>query len=284
MDYFSGISGQSLTFGVMMSICLISIMILVIGFIFNFKKWSYGSLGYGMDPQENEQGNSKIFLRAFKKQLTSNVGVHHGQSWINTLIFDILLQRRVYRRNKIRWFMHICIFFGWMGLFALSGLMFLVELTHMYFEHFKPHLLFDLDSFREVLQVPNQILGYILLIGVIIALIRRLFIKSIRENSNLYDWVLIISLLTVVITGFIAHAGRYIAPGVSTFSGIELIFLDYKIWTLGGMIPFLTYVKEIALIHSFLALFIGFAYIPFSKYIHVLATPMSLLVNKGGEN
>ena len=180
--------------------------------------------------------------------------------------------------------MHICIFYGWMGLFSLSLLMFLVELTHMYFEHFKPYLLFDIDLFRESLQLPNQILGYILLLGVLIALFRRIFLKSIRKESNSYDWILITTLLLVIITGFMAHTGRYIVPGISTFSGIELIFLDYKIWTFGGMIQFLTYVKEIALFHSFLALFVGFAYIPFSKYVHVIATPLSLIINKGGEN
>lgn len=284
MDYFSGLSGQSLTFAVMMSICFVAIGIIIIGFVFNFKKWSYGSSGYGLDPNTQEQGKAKVFFNTFCKQITSSSSLHHHQSWITTLIYDVLLQRRVYRRNKIRWFMHICIFYGWMGLFALSGLMFVVELTHMYLEHFKPHLLFNLDAFRELLQLPNQILGYILLIGVIIAFLRRLFIKSIRLNSNSYDWILIVTLLIVVITGFMAHAGRYIVPGVSSFSGMELLFLDYKIWTFGGLMPFLTYVKEIALLHSFLALFVGFAYIPFSKYIHVLATPLSLLVNKGGEN
>lgn len=284
MDYFSGLNGKSLTFALMMSICFISIVIIVIGFIFNFKKWSYGSEGYGLDPKKETQGLMKTFFKVYWRQLKTNSDLHHHQSFVKTLIYDILLQRRVYTKSKLRWIMHICIFYGWFGLFALSGLMFIVELTHMFLEHYKSHLLFDLDLFRGILQVPNQILGYILLIGVIIALSRRIFIKEIRINSNSYDWILIWTLLFVVITGFVAHAGRYIIPGVSSFSGIELILLDYKLWTFGGLMPFVCYVKEIALVHSFLALFVGFSYIPFSKYIHILATPLALLVNKGGEN
>lgn len=284
MDYFSGISGRSLSFSIMMSISFIAIFILIYGIIFNIKKWGNGSLGYGLDPDIKNKKNIIVFFKTYINQYMSKGSVHHQQSLLKTLFYDILLQRRIYKRSKIRWFMHICIFYGWIGLFTLSLLMFMVELIHMYLEHFKPYLLFDLDLFRESLQLPNQILGYILLIGVLIALFRRLFIKSVRNDSNSYDWILIITLLIVIVTGFMAHTGRYIVPGISTFSGVELIFLDYKIWTFGGMIQFLTYVKEIALFHSFFALFIGFAYIPFSKYIHVIATPLSLIVNKGGEN
>ncbi|MDV0447658.1 hypothetical protein MsAg5_15690 [Methanosarcinaceae archaeon Ag5] len=277
MDYFSGIAGVSLTFVVMMSVCAIAILLLIFGLYLDLKKWSRGVVSYGLEPEEGKSGSIIAFIKAYWKQLTSHEGVHHGQSFWKSLILDVCLQRRTFRASKGRWFMHMLIFIGWMGLFALSGLMFAAELTHMAGVHF------DIEAFRTMLQFPNQILGYMLLIGVLIAVVRRLFIPKVRQNTNSYDSVLLITLLIVVITGFVAHAGRYIVMGASAFTGIDAIFYDYEIWTLGGMMFFNTYVKELALTHSILALFVGLAFIPYSKYIHMITSPLTILVNKGGE-
>jgi heterodisulfide reductase subunit E len=38
-----------------------------------------------------------------------------------------------------------------------------------------------------------------------------------------------------------------------------------------------------ALFHVVISLLFCIAYIPFSKYIHVIAIPLALLANKGGE-
>ena len=280
MDYFSGIAGIPITFIVMMTVSFLAIGLILFGIYFNLRKWSFGAVEWGVDPVEGKQGNILVFLKSFWKQLRAH-SVHHGQNILITLAFDVLLQRRTARADPLRWFMHMLIFIGWMGLFSLSGLMFAVEIVHMIGIHIS---LLDPEAFREFLQFPNQILGYLLFFGVIIAVVRRIFIKKVRDNTNSYDSILLFTLVIVVVTGFVAHAGRYIAIGITDFTGIDFIFLDYLLWTLGGMTPFLTYVQEIALTHSILALFVGFAYIPYSKYIHMITTPLSMIVNKGGEH
>jgi len=280
MDYFSGIAGIPITFIVMMTVSFLAIGLLLFGIYFNLRKWSYGSIEWGVDPVKGKQGNILVFLKSYWKQLRAH-SVHHGQNILVTLVFDVLLQRRTARADPLRWFMHMLIFIGWMGLFSLSGLMFSVEIIHMIGIHID---LLNPELFRQFLQFPNQILGYILLFGVLIAVVRRIFIKKVRDNTNSYDSILLLTLIIVVVTGFVAHAGRYIAIGITDFTGIDFLFLDYLIWTLGGMTPFLTYVQEIALTHSILALFVGFAYIPYSKYLHVITIPLSMIVNKGGEH
>ncbi|WNY28170.1 hypothetical protein MmiEs2_03520 [Methanimicrococcus stummii] len=281
MDYFSGIAGISITFIVMMTVSALAITLLVVGLYFNVRKWGQGSLAWGLEPEEGKHGlvgSIIVFAKAYWKQLRAH-SVHHGQNILITLVFDVLLQRRTARADPLRWFMHMLIFIGWMGLFSLSGLMFAVEIIHLIGIHF-----IDPEWFREFLQLPNQLLGYMLFLGVIIAVARRLFIPKVRDNTNSYDAILLVTLVIVIVTGFVAHAGRYIAIGITDFTGYDFIFLDYLIWTLGGMTPFLTYVKEIALTHSILALFIGFAFIPYSKYIHMITSPLTMIVNKGGEH
>lgn len=278
MEYFSGIDGVSLTFIVMMTVSFMAILLLLVGLYFNVRKWGQGSAGWGLDPVDGKKGSIMVFFKTYWKQLRAH-SIHHGQHILETLIFDVLLQRRTARADPFRWFMHMLIFIGWMGLFTLSGLMFAIEVIHLVGIHF-----IDPEWFRQFLQFPNQILGYVLLLGVVIAVARRLFIKKVRDNTNSYDAILLVTLVVVVVTGFIAHAGRYIAIGITDFTGIDFIFYDYIFWTLGGLTPFLTYVKEIALTHSVLALFVGFAFIPYSKYIHMLTSPLTMIVNKGGEH
>ncbi len=129
MDYFSGIAGVPITFVVMMTTSFLAILLLVLGLYFNVRKWGQGSLAWGQDPEEGKHGfigSISAFLKAYWKQLRAH-SVHHGQNILITLVFDVLLLRRTARANPLRWFMHMFIFIGWMGLFSLSGLMFSVE-------------------------------------------------------------------------------------------------------------------------------------------------------------
>ena len=152
-----------------------------------------------------------------------------------------------------------CIFAGWMTLFALSGMMFAVEMT----EKIGIELPFTPAEFRDLLSLPNYIFGYILLIGVLIAIVRRLFVSEVREASIMYDWTLIGIVFLVTISGFIADGIR---------TGI--------IWSF-GLDP--ASAPPAALFHSVISLLFCIAYIPYSKYIHVIATPLAILANKGGE-
>ncbi|MDR0767581.1 MAG: respiratory nitrate reductase subunit gamma [Methanosarcinales archaeon] len=299
MEYFSGIAGVSITFAVMMTMAVLAVTLFFVGLYFNFRKWGQGSLAWGIEPEEGKHGiigSLIVFAKAYWKQLRA-YSVHHGQNILVTIVFDVIFLRRTARADPLRWFMHMCIIIGWMGLFTLSGLMFAVEIPYLLSIYgFKFSLSSTLipialnidfikpEVFREHVQLPAQLLGYLLLLGILIAIGRRLFIPKVRENTNSYDAIILITLLVIVVTGFIAHAGRYIAIGITDFTGYDFIFYDYLFWTLGGQAPFLTYVREIALTHSVLSLFLGIAFIPYSKYIHVITTPLSMIVNKGGEH
>ena len=68
----------------------------------------------------------------------------------------------------------------------LSGMMFTVEMT----EKLGIVLPFTPAEFRDILSFPNYVFGYILLIGVLIAILRRLFVTGVRQVSIMYDWLL----------------------------------------------------------------------------------------------
>ncbi len=240
-EYYSG-----LEISVMMAAIAVSLSLFVIGMIINFKKWGIGSANIGGEPSDGGRiGN-------FCKSLFSSISEKSAhQSVVKTLILDILLQRRTLRRAPARWVMHMLIFVGWMGLALISFIMFFVEVVAA-------------DKFVEVRDsflIANDILGYMVLVGITWALIRRIVVKNVLENSILYDWALIIGLFVITVSGFIAQGeGGIISaiPGVAHSAGLSLF-------------------------HVIISLLFCIAYIPYSKYIHIIATPLVILANGGGE-
>ena len=251
MEYYSGLSGEAISFIAMTMLAFIAIVIFLYGMILNMRKWGLGSTGYGLEPSS---GSARVFLKTLVAQIRSE---GHGQPFLTTLVLDILLQRRILRRSPLRWFMHITIFVGWMALFIFSLMMFASEVLE------KLHLGTDPAALRDMMAVPNDVFSYILLVGLIIAIVRRLFMTNVRENTIAYDSILLFGLTFITITGFISDGIRN-----GTFWGFGLEN---------------TVAPPAAFFHVILSLLFCIAYIPYSKYIHMLATPLSILANKGGE-
>ncbi|TGC11591.1 disulfide reductase [Methanolobus halotolerans] len=257
MEYYSGLLLDGdiirINFLIVMILANLAIGIFLIGMYINLKKWGMGSTGYGLEPS----GSIFTFPRMLAYQMSEHAHVHN-QSVLETFFLDILFQRRILRRSPLRWFMHFTIFFGWMALFVLSLAMFAVEMIELAGIH-----LIEPAVFREMLAVPNDIFSYILLTGIIIAIYRRLFVAKVREATIAYDSILLIGLTVITISGFIADGIR-----TGRFWGFDMPF---------------EYAPPAALFHVVISLLFCIAYIPFSKYIHMIAIPLALLANKGGE-
>ena len=117
----------------------------------------------------------------------------------------------------------------------------------------------------------NNTFGYMLVAGLAIAIVRRLFFRSkdIQARNADVDWILIIGLLIVVVTGFYAQSIRIDAGVLSR----ELI----------SAYPTTFFDNATVLFHEVFTLLFCVAYLPFSKYLHMLTAPMTILVNHGGE-
>ncbi len=260
MEYFSGLSEFiRMTFVQAILFAAIAILIFLYGLIGALQKWGTGTVGYALEPQVGQKGSAIRFLKTWWSQVTEASHAPHAKPLLEVLIFDIIFQRRILKRSSLRWIMHFSIFTGWMTLFSLSGLIFAVEMI----EKIGIELPFTTSEFRDFLSFPNYVFGYLLLFGVLIAIIRRLFVAEVREASIMYDWVLLIGVFIITITGFIADGIR---------NGL--------IWGF-GLNP--ATAPPAALFHSIISLLFCIAAIPYTKYIHVIATPLAILANKGGE-
>jgi heterodisulfide reductase subunit E len=252
MEYYSGLS-----FAIMIVAGFATVILFFGGLLFQMKKWGYGSAGYG---KEGQGGSIAGFLKLLISQIFDK---KHEQGVITTLVMDILIQRRILKRSILRWVMHITIFWGWIMLFVFSMLMFVVELLHKYggmfgetITHGRPIV----ESFGTVVLL-NEVFGYVLLVGVLIAIARRLFITEVRNGTTFYDVFLTGGLFIIVITGFISEWMR------------DGYFLE----------QYSAIAPPAALFHVVISLLFCFAMIPFTKYIHIIATPLSILAHGGGE-
>ncbi len=245
-SYYSGIP----SFYMMIGIAMIAILIFLVGMYLNMQKWGGGSASHFL----------KIFLKSINHE---KLGHHKRQSLVSTIILDILLQRRILRRSPFRWVMHMLIFVGWIGMFIFSMIFAVFEVLH---EIGIGQI--NLVDIRHSLDFGNEVLGYMLLIGLLIAIVRRVAISDVVKRTQMFDWVLVLGTLIITITGFMAEGFRpdAMAAGAWTF--------------LGGNVAL---AETFALFHVAISLLFCIAYIPFSKYMHMLAAPMVILVNGGGE-
>ena len=243
-----------LTFELVILLTVIVLAVWIYGIYFNFKKWGIGSTGY----HDQLRYSFWLFLATWIHE-TFKDGLW---VFIKTVILDVLLLRRTLARSPVRWVMHMSMFYGFLTLASLSGLGLMLDII----SHFNLVGLADqAEMVKEALSLPFDLFGYLLLFGASIAIARRILIKFVRDNTSAYDAFLIGAVFLITITGFYAE------------------WMRGNSFLVGNTFAYPIYAPHFALIHTILALGLFALVLPWSKYIHVIATPLTLLANRGGE-
>ncbi len=246
---------------IMVVAAIISIILFLVGMYIQLDKWGRGIPEGATKPIGSWGALKLIISRIFEK------GIGHA---LEVIVLDVAFQRRTFRRRKLEWLMHILIFWGWIGLFILT-------VVAAAAEFYGPFILgAEFEFFVGVwksLELPNNIFGYMLVVGIAIAIIRRLFFKSkdVQARNADVDWILIIGLLIVVITGFYAQTIRENA-------GVERELISAYETSAPGFFNNIT-----VMFHEVFTLLFCVAYLPFSKYLHMITAPLTIMVNHGGE-
>ncbi len=183
---------------------------------------------------------------------------------------EVIAQLQLKERGLLRWVMHLLIFYGFLGLALISALIEGIKLLNV-----------ESDANRYLVDFWGDLFGWLLLVGLAIALYRRV----VRHEEQLFSiaadgWALGL-LLTLVVTGFGLEALRFsLLPLAEThwFS-----FIGYPLslglrW--GGATK--AWLSVLWTLHGLLGgVFI--AYIPYSKFTHIIASPVEVLVNASEE-
>jgi len=251
---------------IMAATAVISIILFLVGIYIQLDKWGRG-IPEGAAKPTGAWGALKLIIsKIFEK------GIGHA---LEILVLDVLFQRRTYRRRKLEWLMHILIFWGWIGLLVLTIVAAAAEFYGPFFVSPTPDFFIGV---WKALELPNNIFGYMLVAGIVIAIARRLFSKGkdVQARNADIDWILIIGLLIVVVTGFYAQTIRETA-GVTTPVVERALISTYESTAPGFFNNFTV------MFHEIFTLLFCVAYLPFSKYFHMITAPLTILVNHGGE-
>jgi len=186
-------------------------------------------------------------------------------SWrgISNLFLDSLLGRRIFKGDIAAGTMHILILWGFLGLFVGTVL---ISVDYWLFHFLSGSVYIWYSTCLEVV-------GLMLMIGIVWALIRRYLQRVSRLENRIEDLTVIILLLVVALSGFVVEGIRLAAQrpewGTWSFAGYWMSLLFTQPQSAESVYPYLWW------IHALLSLGL-IAYIPFCKLFHILAAPASI--------
>jgi len=117
---------------------------------------------------------------------------------IQSFFVDLLLQQRIFSKNKLRWVAHTLIFFGFMLLLFMHALGAIISAN--LFSDYQPTL-------SPYLFLRN-LFGLMVLAGVVIAIYRRITLKKQRLFSYASDWGALAFLIVIICSGIMLEGAK----------------------------------------------------------------------------
>ena len=258
------------TFSVGDTTTVVSLLAFLLGLLSLLSVWMSGNLAGDKDMDPGTKVRKIIFslLGALFSVRTLHI--------TKALVFDALLQRRLYRQSGPRWIIHSLIFFPFIfrfswGMVALLSSLWIPE---------KQIAWAMLDKNYPVGAFLFDLTGIMVISGVILAMFRRAF----RKSENLpglpeHDWLASSLIGGIIIIGFILEGMRIAMTGSP--EGAQYAFIGYGISCLFAGI------SDLANIYGYIwyghAIFTGafLVYLPFSRMLHIIIAPVVIAMNAG---
>ena len=244
------------------ALAALSLLVFLAGVAGRVRFWLGGSPG----PTDHRNRRSKALALSRR-----GLSILRPQT-LRVVLWDGFLLRRLWRASRLRWSIHFSIAWSFAGLFAIGSL-----------GDMASGLGVPLEKDDAWFAALNDGFGLALLAGVTLALVRRYALPQPHTRS-LFDDAVVLALLALLAGGgFLVEAGRYLKEGAAAPAG-HYAFLGYALsraakplgWDWAAAYDWLWWS------HSLLAL--GFvAYLPYSRLLHMFASPAAIAVEAGAE-
>lgn len=199
---------------------------------------------------------------------------------LKALILDGLLHRRLFKEDKLRWTAHASMFLTFLFLGILSTITGFFEEILKHFLHIEsPLVLFITNKDTPLIALMNEIGGLIIIFGGIIAAVRRFIVRPAQLRTTTPDTLLIVALLAIIVTGYPIEAMRIlfedVPPSLARYSfvGYPLALLIKPLNWSWESIHFGLFFLHVGICS------LSLLYLPFSKFFHVLVSPVIAVVN-----
>ena len=190
----------------------ISLAIFLLGLIYRVSTWFSRSIGISA---KNVTTSERISASA--KGILNTVFSAKILTLVKVFILDVILQRRILKEDFLRWLMHMFIYVGFMLLLLMHAL-----------EAFVSESLFaDYYSTVNPFMFLRDLFGFMVIIGVGIAIFRRFILKVPRLKTNAMDHYAIIILAVIMISGVFLEAVK-----ITSVTEFMIMVEDYAGMTL----------------------------------------------------
>lgn len=123
---------------------------------------------------------------------------------LTALLRDVVLQVDLFKKHRLRWLMHMLIFWGF-GLLLVF---------HAFEDSVTQHLFSDYASTLNPFFFLRNFFGVIVLVGISIALVRRLKIPAQKKITGRNDLLPLLLLMMIIISGFLLEATQIVSQPI----------------------------------------------------------------------
>jgi nitrate reductase gamma subunit len=198
---------------------------------------------------------------------------------LRAFIREVILQKQLAEKSITRWAAHIGIFYGFMGLLLLSAIAVILKFMP---EGSAAGIYMTAGQGHNYYKLAGDFFGLIVLIGLVTAFIRRYVIRDRQLYTEPGDTIALVSLLVLVVTGFLLEAVRIAlaapAPELHySFVGYSMAGIFRGMEGLAGL------ATGLWVFHATLNAML-LAYIPHSKFLHIVNSPVEIVLNASEEH
>ena len=211
-----------------------------------------------------------IYMWRIGKEPTLNTEIRITH-WIKYFLKSIFFQNQILEYGFLPWLAHIMIFYGFLNLLILTSLQFF--LTWLIPSDAPIVIYFRNGVGNPGMAVWGDFWGLVLLSGILLALFRRYVLKPEYFYTISEDAIAIWLLFIITVSGFLCelvrlsvHAGSYDAPYSFAVYWMVPLLKDFHLTE--------AYLSFMFYFHGIISL-IFIAYIPFSKFKHIFASPLT---------
>jgi nitrate reductase gamma subunit len=251
---------------------IVALVIFLAGLTMTASVWFSGSLPV--------QGSFSSIFKAYALLRNTARSIFSAKLFpiMKTLLFDVLLQRRLYRRSAKRWLIHSLIFFPFVFRFiwGIVGLFSSIWLPD------RPNTWVMLDKNHPLTAFLFDLTGIMILLGITLAFFRKSAARSDRVPGlpNQDRWALGL-IGGIVVFGFILEAMRIAMTGWPANSGYAVIGYGFsKLFAgMSGLTDIYGYLWYIHAVMTGALI----AYLPFSRLMHIIMAPVVLAMNAASD-
>jgi len=212
--------------------------------------------------------------------------------YLRILLTDVIFHQKLFGQSFYRWLAHTLLVFGFVATFMvdmIKGLTtgYLVELSHTIPLFSFAHA-FETGAIRPFLDFFLEFFSFLILVGCILAIVRRFFLKPEQLRTEEEDIVTLLFILYLELSGFFIEGYRIAHPEVVAD---RVYMANFTPTSANNWISFFGYflslfLKDITINPHFLwyahviPSLVWFVYIPHSKLLHIFTSSVTVIADR----